>query len=84
MSEHQHRGRAELIRDEPVFWLVMLYAVSFLACSIATDLWDLATGDATKEHFRYLFSLMLALPTWRYMKSWANRVLSSQSVIADL
>jgi hypothetical protein len=83
MSEHQRRRRAELIWDEPALWLVVLYAVEFLACSAAIDLWDTSTGDVTAGRVRYLFPLAMAVPALRALRAWARRVLTSHSSTAE-
>ena len=84
MLRSECRSRAELIREKPILSLVLLYAICFLACSAAIDLWDLATGDATRTTARYLIPFATALPTWSFLKAWAKTVLTRNSVTSDL
>ncbi len=75
MSESDRRERTRFIRDEPVFWLVALYAAAFLGCSVMSDLWVYFEGSATFGAFRYWFPMGLAVQTWFGLRGWAQRVL---------
>ncbi len=74
MSEQQRQCRAEFVRDQPIFWLFIIYAGGFLACSVCLDLWAKLTGD-TSGLSRYLFPLGLAIPPWLGLRNWAQKVL---------
>jgi hypothetical protein len=82
MNEQQRRSRAELIREEPVLWLLILYAATFLGTSAASDIWAIFTGDATRGTARYLLPLAIAFGVWIGLRSWAGSVLTDRSVTA--
>jgi hypothetical protein len=82
MNEQQRRSRAELIREDPVLWLLISYAATFLDASAAFDIWALFTGDATAGTTRYLLPFAIAFGAWRGLRSWAGNVLVGTSVTA--
>jgi hypothetical protein len=82
MTERQRQSRAELIREEPVLWLLISYATTFLGASAAFDIWALFTGDATAGTTRYLVPLAIAFGAWRGLRSWAGNVLVGTSITA--
>ncbi len=77
MTEQQRQQRAAFIREQPVLWLLLIYATAFLAGSVAIDgmrlLWDVAPSSGVQ---RYLLPLVIVLPQWLGMWGWARRMVS--------
>jgi hypothetical protein len=61
----------QVVREHPCTVFVVMYAVCFLACSIAVDLWQL--GGASPLPGRYGLPLGMAPVFWLALRSWAKR-----------
>ena len=76
MTEQQRQQRAAFIREQPVFGLIVCYAVAFLGCSVAIDTLQVLGDSAPSAWARYLMPL-IALPMWLGLWGWARRMVHS-------
>jgi hypothetical protein len=74
MKEQQRRQRAAFIREQPGLWLFLLYAVCFVGCAAASDVWQWASGVVVSRGERYLLPAVIALSMWRMLRRMALRV----------
>lgn len=74
MTEEQRQQRAALIREQPILWLFLLYAVAFASQAIASDVVQLASGAVPPHLQNYLLPLAVVLPMWLGLRTWARRV----------
>ena len=74
MTDQQRQQRAAFIREQPLLWLFLVYAVTFLGCAVCIDVLHLVGAGGLSPLAPYLMTIGLALPFWVGLRGWARRV----------
>ena len=75
MTEQQRQQRAAFLRERPGLCLLVLYAVAFVGCAVATEALRLVDREPLSRPAGYLLPLVIALPVWLGMWGWARRTM---------
>ena len=70
MTEKQRQQRAAFVREQPFFWLFILYTTTFWGCSVASE----AFQPEPSRMQAYLMPFPIALGMWVGLRGWARRM----------
>jgi hypothetical protein len=74
MTDLQRLQRAAFVREQPLLWFALLYAVAFLGCAVAHDVLVISGAAGLSPFSRYLLPLVVALLAWLGLRGWSRRV----------
>ncbi len=74
MTEEERQRRIALFQQQPLLWVLLLYATTFFGCAVAIDLLRLGGASPPSQFARYALPLVVVLPAWLAMRSGARRV----------
>jgi len=74
MTNLQRMQRASFVREQPLLWLVLLYAAAFLGCAVANDVQRIWGTAGLSTLGRYVVPVVLAFPAWLGLRRWSRHV----------
>lgn len=74
MTDQQRQQRAAFFREQPFWWLFLLYASCFLGGSVANDVLQWKIGTGMSRGPVYTLTAVIAFQIWLGVRRWARQV----------